>query len=269
MAVHKAEPLSVPPPRSELPAPGIGFLSSLRAKSKDLSIGTLTPACILIMSPSACAENKLGGCHVILAASLQMNALGETRVYSVPTRDRLASPRPFLPARPHGSAERPPIPMPKYRRRSASEAGREGRGERVLGIPISRCLSFPLRGSSVSASPKPPSLQGGQALALRWPALFRWGGRPNAGAQRGARAKIAFWRAQFHAGSEAVVLRGIEKPRLSGRRCDELWRLLVYIYLCAGACINITRPRQTTLVSCLMRVQSLTWYFLVEAMHVY
>lgn len=46
MAVHKAEPLSVPPPRSEFPAPGIGFLSSPRAKSKDLLIGTLALAYI-------------------------------------------------------------------------------------------------------------------------------------------------------------------------------------------------------------------------------
>lgn len=92
MAVHKPEPLFVPPPLSELPSPGIGFLSSLRAKSKDLSIGTLTPACILIMSPSACAENKLDGYCVILASSLWINALGETWFYGVPTRDPLAFP---------------------------------------------------------------------------------------------------------------------------------------------------------------------------------
>lgn len=83
MAVHKPEPLFVPPPLSELPSPGIGFLSSLRAKSKDLLIGTLTPACILIMSPSACAENKLGGYCVIPASSPRINAPGEQWFYGV------------------------------------------------------------------------------------------------------------------------------------------------------------------------------------------
>lgn len=41
------------------------------------------------------------------------------------------------------------------------------------------------------------------------------------------------------------------------------------IYLCVWVCINIICVRQTTLVSCLMRVQRLTWHFLVEAMHIY
>lgn len=50
MAVHKAKPFSAPPSESERPTPGIGFVSSLRARSEDLSIGTLTPACILIVS---------------------------------------------------------------------------------------------------------------------------------------------------------------------------------------------------------------------------
>lgn len=105
MAVHKAEPLSVPPPRSVLPTPGIGFLSSPGAKSKDLSEGSLTPTRILIVSPPACAENKLGGYCVTLASRLRMNAPGETRVCGVPSGDPLVFPRPFLPARLHGSAE--------------------------------------------------------------------------------------------------------------------------------------------------------------------
>lgn len=127
MAVHKAEPLSVPPPRSELPAPGIGFLSGLRAKSKDLSIGTLTPACILIMSPSACAENKLGGYCVIFASSLQMNAPGETRVCGVPNRDLLLSR--VLSSLLVCTDQQSGRPAPKYQYRSAREAGREGCGE--------------------------------------------------------------------------------------------------------------------------------------------
>lgn len=109
MAVHKPEPLFLPPPLSELPSPGIGFLSSLRAKSKDLSIGTLTPACILIMTPSDRAENTLCGFCVILVPPLQMNAHVETCFYGVPCTDPLPSQCCFLPTCLHISAEHPAV----------------------------------------------------------------------------------------------------------------------------------------------------------------
>lgn len=61
------------------------------------------------------------------------------------------------------------------------------------------------------ALPNPLSVQGVRGLLLPQPPRC-WRAWSGAGAQ------IAFWRAQFHAGSGAVAPRGIEEPRLSGRR---------------------------------------------------
>lgn len=215
MAVHKAEPFSVPPPRSVLPTPGIGFLSSPRAKSKDLSEGSLTPTCILITSPPACAENKLGAYCVTLAPRLRMNAPGETRAGGVPGGDPPVFPRPFpplLPARISRVAARCSDTDP-HARLGGRDAGNES--------CASPCLRFPSCWSSVQPPPTRCGCREGGSWSCR-------GRRHRTGLGAVPEPKLLFGELNFTPGAEPRHRGELRSHACQGRRCAELRSRLVY-----------------------------------------
>lgn len=94
--------------------------------------------------------------------------------------------------------------------------------------PVHHRASVSLHVGALSSLPQPTGSAGRVSAGPATATSVLPGQESASRAWSGAGAQIAFWRAQFHAGSGAVAPWGIEEPRLSGRRCAELWSWLVY-----------------------------------------